>query len=76
MPELLLRTRIIYPAENKEVMVQLMNQGNRSLLQAWIDDGDTSLPPEKIQVPFMLTPPVAKIGANSGKQSKNQNYAE
>lgn len=22
-------TRIIYPAENKEVMVQLMNQGNR-----------------------------------------------
>lgn len=44
-------TRIIYPAENKEVMVQLMNQGNRSsLLQAWIDDGDTSLPPEKIQV--------------------------
>ncbi|EOR2743316.1 fimbria/pilus periplasmic chaperone, partial [Escherichia coli] len=45
-------TRIIYPAEQKEVMVQLMNQGNRSsLMQAWIDDGDTSLPPEKIQVP-------------------------
>lgn len=36
-------TRIIYPAEHKEVMVQLMNQGNRSsLMQAWIDDGDTS----------------------------------
>ncbi|EOT3184792.1 fimbria/pilus periplasmic chaperone, partial [Shigella boydii] len=49
-------TRIIYPAEQKEVMVKLMNQGNRSsLMQAWIDDGDTSLPPEKIQVPFMLT---------------------
>ncbi|HGU2579500.1 TPA: fimbria/pilus periplasmic chaperone, partial [Escherichia coli] len=31
-------TRIIYPAEQKEVMVQLMNQGNRSsLMQAWID---------------------------------------
>ncbi|MCB2257953.1 fimbria/pilus periplasmic chaperone [Escherichia albertii] len=64
-------TRIIYPAENKEVMVQLMNQGNRSsLVQAWIDDGDTSLSPEKIQVPFMLTPPVAKVGANSGQQIK------
>ncbi|ENC3163668.1 fimbria/pilus periplasmic chaperone [Escherichia albertii] len=64
-------TRIIYPAENKEVMVQLMNQGNRSsLVQAWIDDGDTSLPPEKIQVRFMLTPPVAKVGANSGQQIK------
>ena len=59
-------TRIIYPAEHKEVMVQLMNQGNRSsLMQAWIDDGDTSLPPEKIQVPFMLTPPVAKIGEDN-----------
>ncbi|EDS92780.1 gram-negative pilus assembly chaperone [Escherichia albertii TW07627] len=64
-------TRIIYPAENKEVMVQLMNQGSRSsLVQAWIDDGDTSLPPEKIRVPFMLTPPVAKVGANSGQQIK------
>ncbi len=66
-------TRIIYPAENKEVMVQLMNQGNRSsLLQAWIDDGDTSLPPEKIQVN-------ATSCKNRGKfraASKNQNYAE
>ncbi|XNM88092.1 fimbria/pilus periplasmic chaperone [Escherichia coli] len=25
---------------------------------------------EKIHVPFMLTPPVAKIGANSGQQVK------
>lgn len=70
-------TRIIYPAENKEVMVQLMNQGNRSsLLQAWIDDGDTSLPPEKIQVSFHVN---ATSGKNRGKfraASKNQNYAE
>ena len=66
-------TRIIYPAENKEVMVQLMNQGNRSsLLQAWIDDGDTSLPPEKFHVN-------ATSGKNRSKfraASKNQNYAE
>lgn len=39
-------------------------------MQAWIDDGDTSLPPEKIQVPFMLTPPVVKVAANSGQQIK------
>lgn len=37
-------------------------------MQAWIDDGDTSLPPEKIQVPFMLTPPVAKIGQIPGSK--------
>lgn len=31
-------TRIIYPAEKNEVLVQLMNQGGRSsLVQSWID---------------------------------------
>ncbi|MCZ8690105.1 fimbria/pilus periplasmic chaperone, partial [Escherichia albertii] len=42
-------TRLIYPEQKKEITVQLMNEGNRSaLVQSWIDDGDTSLPPEKI----------------------------
>lgn len=64
-------TRIIYPAEKNEVLVQMMNQGERSsLVQSWIDDGDTTLPPEKINVPFLLTPPVAKVAANSGQQLK------
>ena len=64
-------TRIIYPAEKKEVVVQLMNEGkSASLVQAWIDDGDTSLPPEKIHVPFMLTPPVVRVPAGSGQQLK------
>ncbi|TKV22793.1 fimbria/pilus periplasmic chaperone [Citrobacter sp. TBCS-14] len=64
-------TRIIYPAEKNEVLVQLMNQGERSsLVQSWIDDGDISLSPEKIQVPFLLTPPVAKVAAKSGQQLK------
>ena len=64
-------TRIIYPAEKNEVLVQLMNQGERSsLVQSWIDDGDTLLPPEKIQVPFLLTPPVVKVAGDSGQQLK------
>lgn len=63
--------RIIYPAEKNEVLVQLMNQGERSsLVQSWIDDGDTLLPPEKIQVPFLLTPPVVKVAGDSGQQLK------
>lgn len=42
----------------KDITVQLMNDSKRSsLIQAWIDNGDTSLPPEKLQVPFVLTPP-------------------
>jgi len=64
-------TRIIYPAAQKEVTVQLMNQGDRSaLVQAWIDDGDTQTPPEKLQVPFLLTPPVVKVKGNTGQQLK------
>lgn len=64
-------TRVIYPAEKKEIIVQLMNQGKRaSLVQSWIDDGNTSLPPEKIHVPFLLTPPVVKVAGDSGQQLK------
>lgn len=64
-------TRVIYPAAQKEVTVQLMNQGDRSaLVQAWIDDGDTQTPPEKLQVPFLLTPPVVKVNGNAGQQLK------
>ncbi|MBJ9256179.1 fimbria/pilus periplasmic chaperone [Citrobacter amalonaticus] len=69
-------TRVIYPAEKKEVVVQLMNEGSSaSLVQAWVDDGDTSLPPEKIHVPFMLTPPVVRVPASSGQQLKIKKVA-
>nr|WP_245397200.1 fimbrial assembly chaperone [Citrobacter rodentium] len=69
-------TRIIYPAQKKDITVQLMNDDKRSsLIQSWIDDGDTSLPPEKIDVPFILTPPVIKIAANSGQQLKIKQLA-
>ncbi|WP_407201423.1 fimbria/pilus periplasmic chaperone [Citrobacter werkmanii] len=64
-------TRVIYPAEKSEITLQLMNQEqNASLVQAWIDDGNTSLPPEKIQVPFLLTPPVVRVPGNSGQLLK------
>ena len=64
-------TRVIYPAEKSEITLQLMNQEqNASLVQAWIDDGNTSLPPEKIRVPFLLTPPVVRVPGNSGQQLK------
>ncbi len=64
-------TRVIYPAAQKEVTVQLMNKGDRSaLVQAWIDDGDSQTPPEKLQVPFLVTPPVVKVKGNTGQQLK------
>lgn len=48
-----------------------MNQSkNASLIQAWIDDGNTTIAPEKIQVPFILTPPVSRVAGGSGQQLK------
>ncbi|TNH44908.1 fimbrial biogenesis chaperone [Photorhabdus luminescens] len=62
-------TRVIYPANNKEVSVQLLNAGDQpSLVQSWIDDGDPNSTPETAKVPFLLTPPVVKIEGNNGQQ--------
>lgn len=67
----ILGTRAIFPAEKNEIVIQLINKGdNASLVQSWVDDGDTSLPPEKIQVPFLLSPPVIRVKGNSGQQLK------
>lgn len=64
-------TRVIYPAQKKDITVQILNDDSRSsLVQAWIDDGDVSIPPEKIKVPFMLTPPVVRVAGGAGQQLK------
>ncbi|MBW4204107.1 fimbria/pilus periplasmic chaperone [Enterobacter cloacae subsp. cloacae] len=55
-------TRVIYPAQDREVTVQISNQGKGPvLLQSWIDDGRADASPDTLQVPFVLTPPVNRI---------------
>lgn len=66
-------TRVIYPENNKDVTVQLLNNSDDpSLVQAWIDDGDINSTPETANVPFLLTPPVVKVNGNSGQQLRIQ----
>jgi chaperone protein EcpD len=61
-------TRIIYPAAEKEVTVRLENRADQpALVQAWIDDGDASQALDKIDVPFVLMPPVFRIEAHKGQ---------
>lgn len=51
-------TRVIYPADAKEVSVKINNGGpSPVLLQSWIDNGDVNAKPSAIKVPFVLTPP-------------------
>lgn len=62
------RTRVIYPADKKEVTVSLKNTGaHPTLIQSWIDTGDPLATPEKIVVPFVIMPPITRIDGGKGQ---------
>jgi chaperone protein EcpD len=61
-------TRVIYPADAREVTVKLNNNGTVPVLvQAWIDDGDASIAAQQRPMPFTLTPPVFRIDPEKGQ---------
>lgn len=61
-------TRVIYHSDDKNVSIQVNNPGKDPvLLQSWIDDGDAQLSPEKINVPFVLTPPLTRVNGGEGQ---------
>lgn len=61
-------TRVIYPADKKEVTVSMKNTGQIPVLvQSWIDTGDPTEAPQNIQVPFVLMPPMARIDGGKGQ---------
>ncbi|MCL5500949.1 fimbria/pilus periplasmic chaperone [Escherichia coli] len=62
------RTRIIYPASEKEVTVSLVNKSTAPrLLQTWIDSGDYTVSPEKASGPFVVSPPIFRVDAGKGQ---------
>lgn len=61
-------TRYIYDASAKEITVKVSNNGKLPVLtQAWIDDGDAHSTPEHVNVPFNLTPPIARVEAGKSQ---------
>ncbi|WP_323137570.1 fimbria/pilus periplasmic chaperone [Dyella subtropica] len=62
-------TRVIYPAQQREVTVKLINEDKQSplLVQAWIDDGNEKSTPDQLNVPFLLTPPVFRMDPGKGQ---------
>ncbi|WP_342316334.1 fimbria/pilus periplasmic chaperone [Lysobacter sp. FW306-1B-D06B] len=61
-------TRVIYPAKEKEVTVQLVNRaGNPHLVQVWIDNGDPQVSAAETTSPFLATPPVTRVEPNKGQ---------
>lgn len=61
-------TRLIYPADAKEITVKLNNNGTLpALVQSWVDTGDVKSTPTSSKAPFVLSPPVARIDPNKGQ---------
>lgn len=60
-------TRVIFSAKETEVTLKISNKGKRPLLaQSWLDRGDEDESPDSIDVPFVVTPSLARL--ESGDQ--------
>ena len=61
-------TRVVYNAKDSEVTVKLTNNGKQpALTQIWLDTGDPNAAPSSIDVPFTVTPPLARIDPGKGQ---------
>lgn len=61
-------TRVIYPGEQREITVQLTNNGDvPALTQAWIDQSPNIENAAKARSPFLLTPPVTRVNPGKGQ---------
>lgn len=61
-------TRVIYQGNKNEVTISLTNKNKRPvLIQSWIDTGNENTTPEKISVPFVLTPPINRVDPDKGQ---------
>ncbi|HDR9250916.1 molecular chaperone [Burkholderia vietnamiensis] len=61
-------TRVVFPAADKEVTVQLTNDGKQpALVQAWIDKGNQRTSPDAIDVPFVITPTIFRVEPGKGQ---------
>lgn len=61
-------TRAVYPSEDREITLQLSNDGKSpALVQAWIDEGDPKTTPDQSKAPFVITPPITRVEAGEGQ---------
>ena len=61
-------TRVVFPAKVGEVTLRLTNEGAQpALVEAWIDRGNPQSTPDKVDVPFLITPPLFRMNAQQGQ---------
>ncbi|MGP0011664.1 MULTISPECIES: fimbria/pilus periplasmic chaperone [Pseudomonas] len=55
-------TRVVYPANQKEMSIRFENKNQKpALVQVWLDSGDEEVTPEQAKVPFIATPPIFRM---------------
>lgn len=61
-------TRVIYPAGKREVTLAMTNHAETPrLIQAWVDNGDTDISPQKNTAPFIVMPPIFRLDPEKGQ---------
>lgn len=61
-------TRVIFPAQEREVTIKLTNDGKTpALVQTWLDKGEANASPDSIDVPFVLAPSVFRLDPGRGQ---------
>ncbi|TCM69173.1 fimbrial chaperone protein [Acinetobacter calcoaceticus] len=61
-------TRVIFNDGQKEKTIQLQNKDHYpNLIQLWIDEGDVSSSIETAQAPFVISPQVFRLNANTSQ---------
>lgn len=61
-------TRVIFPETEREVIVRTNNKGHSpTLVQVWVDDGNTNANLNQVKVPFLVTPPVFRVEPGKGQ---------
>ncbi|WP_166801334.1 fimbrial biogenesis chaperone [Pseudomonas aeruginosa] len=61
-------TRVVYPAAKQEVTLQLRNPGRQpALVQSWIDGEDSIRTAIDSDAPFVIMPPIVRIGPGSSQ---------
>lgn len=61
-------TRVVYPADKKDVTVKINNEGsNPVLVQSWVDQGNPASTPSNSSAPFVISPPVSRVDPGKGQ---------
>ncbi|HBP0513073.1 molecular chaperone [Pseudomonas aeruginosa] len=60
-------TRLVFPGDEREVTLRINNTSSVPVLaQTWVDDGREDVPPEQLNMPFSVSPAVARVEPKGG----------